>query len=52
MPVVSLAPEEAAGHFGWLAAFVGRDVPASSATNTGKAGMEPHGPGLISDLEK
>jgi nucleoside-diphosphate-sugar epimerase len=51
VPVVSLAPEEAANHFGWLAAFVGRDVPASSAHTREKLGWNPTGPGLISDLE-
>ncbi len=52
VPVVSLAPEEAAGHFGWMAAFVGRDVPSSSALTREKLGWNPTGPGLISDLEK
>jgi nucleoside-diphosphate-sugar epimerase len=51
VPVVSLAPEEAANHFGWLAAFVGRDVPASSAHTREKLGWNPTGPGLISDIE-
>jgi nucleoside-diphosphate-sugar epimerase len=51
VPVVSLAPEESAKHFGWLAAFVGRDVPASSAHTRKKLGWNPTGPGLIADLE-
>jgi nucleoside-diphosphate-sugar epimerase len=51
VPVVSLAPEEAVNHFGWLAAFVGRDVPASSVHTREKLGWNPTGPGLISDLE-
>ncbi|MFN7997620.1 MAG: SDR family oxidoreductase [Bryobacteraceae bacterium] len=51
VPVVSIAPEEAAGHFGWLAAFVGWDVPASSAQTREKLGWNPTGPGLLSDLE-
>ena len=51
VPVVSLAPQEAAGHFGWLAAFIGRDVPASSAQTRNKLGWNPTGPDLISDLE-
>jgi nucleoside-diphosphate-sugar epimerase len=51
MPVVSLAPEEAAKHFGWLAAFIGRDVPASSALTRQKLGWHPSGPGLLTDLD-
>ncbi|MGC2505122.1 MAG: SDR family oxidoreductase [Candidatus Acidiferrales bacterium] len=51
VPVVSLSPEEAPKHFGWLAAFVGRDVPASSAYTREKLGWNPTGPGLIPDLE-
>jgi nucleoside-diphosphate-sugar epimerase len=51
VPVVRLAPEEASQHFGWLAAFVGRDVPASSAHTREKLGWNPTGPGLISDLQ-
>ena len=51
VPVVPLAPQEAAGHFGWLAAFIGRDAPASSAQTRHTLGWSPTGPGLISDLE-
>ena len=51
-PVVSLSPEEAAGHFGWLAAFVGLDLPASSAQTQARLGWRPTGPGLIADLEQ
>jgi nucleoside-diphosphate-sugar epimerase len=51
VPVVSLTPEESAKHFGWLAAFVGRDLPASSAHTREKLGWNPTGPGLISDLD-
>jgi nucleoside-diphosphate-sugar epimerase len=51
VPVVSLAPEESSKHFGWLAAFVGRDIPASSAHTREKLGWNPTGPGLISDLD-
>ena len=51
VPVRSIAPEKAAEHFGWLAAFVGWDVPASSARTQEELGWNPTGPGLISDLE-
>ena len=51
VPVVSLSPEEAAGHFGWLAMFVTLDLPASSAQTREQLGWRPTGPGLISDLE-
>ena len=52
VPVVALSPEEAAAHFGWLGAFAGRDVPASSAQTRGRLGWHPTGPGLIADLEQ
>jgi nucleoside-diphosphate-sugar epimerase len=51
VPVVSIAPEEAAKHFGWLGAFVGWDIPASSVQTREKLGWNPGGPGLIPDLE-
>ena len=52
VPVVALSPEEAAGHFGWLATFVGWDLPASSAQTQTRLGWRPTGPGLIADLEQ
>lgn len=51
VPVVSLTPEEAPAHFGWLAMFAGLDMPASSAQTQQKLGWHPTGPGLIADLE-
>jgi nucleoside-diphosphate-sugar epimerase len=50
VPVVVKSPEEAGEHFGWLAAFVGFDIPASSALTQQRLGWQPTGPGLISDL--
>jgi nucleoside-diphosphate-sugar epimerase len=51
-PVVSMSPEEAAGHFGWLAMFAGLDLPASSAQTRERLGWGPTGPGLLADLEQ
>ncbi len=51
LPVVGLSPEEAAGHFGWLAAFAGLDLPASGARTQERLGWHPTGPGLIADLQ-
>jgi nucleoside-diphosphate-sugar epimerase len=50
IPVVSKAPEEVNAHFGWLAHFVGFDVPASSALTQQRLGWRPTGPGLLEDL--
>jgi nucleoside-diphosphate-sugar epimerase len=52
VPVVAMSPEEAAGHFGWLAAFAGLHLPASSAQTQARLGWHPTGPGLIADLEQ
>jgi nucleoside-diphosphate-sugar epimerase len=51
VPVVSQTPEEAAGHFGWLAFFMGVDVPASSTLTQERIGWHPTQIGLIRDLE-
>ncbi|HEX7816848.1 SDR family oxidoreductase [Dyella sp.] len=52
LPVVSMTAEEAGAHFGWLALFVGMDLPASSAQTRKQLGWEPTGPGLIDDLKQ
>ena len=52
VPVISVSPEEAPAHFGWLAAFAGRDLPASSALTRERLAWRPTGPGLIADLEQ
>ena len=52
VPVVAMSPEDAAAHFGWLGAFVGRDLPASSAQTQERLGWRPTGTGLLADLEQ
>src|SRR5215469_2760134 len=52
LPVVALPPEDAGEHFGWLAAFLGIDAPASSALTRELLGWQPVHPGLIDDLDK
>jgi nucleoside-diphosphate-sugar epimerase len=51
VPVVVISPEEAGQHFGFLGAFAGLDMPASSALTQERLGWRPTGPGLIADLE-
>ncbi len=51
LPVVSISSADADRHFGWLSAFVGFDLPASSALTQEPLGWRPTGPEMISDLE-
>jgi len=51
LPVVSIAPEDAAEHFDWLAPLLALDSPASSAATRELLGWEPVHPGLIEDLD-
>jgi hypothetical protein len=51
LPVASVAPEDADAHFGWIAGFFGRDVPARSELTRERLGWTPTGPGLLADLE-
>ena len=50
IPAVSLTPEKAAEHFGWLAHFAALDMPASSEWTRKALNWNPTGPGLIEDL--
>src|SRR5580693_4621505 len=47
VPVVSLSPEEATAHLGWLAFFAAMDLTGSSALTQARLGWRPTGPGLI-----
>ena len=51
VPVVSIAPEQAAEHFQWFAHFAALDMPASSEWTRKTLNWQPVGPGLIEDLE-
>ena len=52
LPLVSIDPEDAGDHFGWLGAFFGWDAPASNALTRQRLGWEPTHQGLIADLEE
>jgi nucleoside-diphosphate-sugar epimerase len=52
VPVVSITPEDAAGHFTWLAPMLGLDSPASSAATRELLDWRPTRPGLLDDLDK
>jgi nucleoside-diphosphate-sugar epimerase len=50
VPAVSIAPDEAADYFGFLAMFVSLDNPASSARTRELLGWQPEHAGLLDDL--
>jgi nucleoside-diphosphate-sugar epimerase len=52
LPVVSVAPDQASDHFGFLGVFFGLDAPASSALTQERLGWQPTHVGLIEDLEQ
>ncbi|WP_153538306.1 SDR family oxidoreductase [Streptomyces sp. RB17] len=52
VPVASVAPEAAPEHFGWMAGFVGLDLPASSTLTRELLDWKPAHPGLLEDLDK
>ncbi len=52
IPVVSIARQEAPQHFGFLGAFAGLDMPASSALTQQRLPWRPTGPALIADLNQ
>jgi nucleoside-diphosphate-sugar epimerase len=50
LPTAAVAPERAAEHFGWLGAFFGADVPASSAATRAAMDWTPRQPTLLDDI--
>ena len=50
VPVISISPEQAQEHFGFLGFFAGRDAHISSAQTRAKLGWNPTGPDLLTDL--
>jgi nucleoside-diphosphate-sugar epimerase len=50
LPVTAVAPEAAAGHFGWLGRFFALDQPSSSELTRRELGWKPTFPGLLDDL--
>ncbi|MFD6988907.1 SDR family oxidoreductase [Streptomyces sp. NPDC059943] len=52
VPSASVSPDDAAGHFTWMAGFLGLDSPTSGAYTRELLGWRPTGPGLIDDLDK
>lgn len=52
IPVVSMSPEEAAGHFGWFAGFASLDCPASSKITQESLNWHPSQHTLLADLKQ
>jgi len=52
VPTASIAPEDAAEHFGFLGGFVLIDNPTSSELTRRRFGWNPTHPGLIADLDQ
>ena len=52
LPVKSIAPEDAAGFFGFMAMFAALDMPASSEKTRKALNWRPTGPGMLEDLAR
>ncbi len=52
LPVVSITPEEAPAHFGFLGHFMALDSPTANTKTRERLGWEPTGPSLIEDLNQ
>ena len=52
VPIKSISPEEAAGHFGPITMFIAGNGPASSTRTRERLGWVPEQPGLIRDISQ
>jgi nucleoside-diphosphate-sugar epimerase len=51
LPILSIPPEQALEHFGFIGMFALRDAPVSSRRTRERLGWVPAGPGLIADID-
>jgi hypothetical protein len=51
LPVVSISPEKAGEHFGWLGTALSTDNPTSSTLTRELLGWHPVQPALLEDLD-
>lgn len=51
LPVTSVAPEDVAGHFGWIASFFAMDLAAASDVTRELLDWTPTGPTLVEDID-
>jgi len=51
LPVASIAPDEVAGHFGWIGTFFSMDLAGTSTATQHLLGWTPAGPTLIQDID-
>jgi nucleoside-diphosphate-sugar epimerase len=51
VPARSMTEDEAAAHFGWMAAFAAIDNPVSSALTRSTMGWQPQQAGLLADMQ-
>ena len=52
LPVRGITPDEAAGHFGWMANFVAMDAPAFSNLTRERFPWRPQQVGLLADMRE
>jgi nucleoside-diphosphate-sugar epimerase len=50
VPAVSIAPEDALEHFGWMGRFFGQELSATSDLTRQRFGWTPTHPGLLEDI--
>lgn len=51
LPVASIAPDDVAGHFGWIGGFFGMDLAGTSTATQRLLGWMPTGPTLVEDID-
>ncbi|CAA9356009.1 MAG: Nucleoside-diphosphate-sugar epimerases [uncultured Chloroflexia bacterium] len=52
LPVVAVASDDIAAHFGWIGTFFSRECGATSTLTQQRFGWHPGGPDLLNDLEQ